>query len=167
MTTRNFLGLALCFTFLNSVHAAEPALGKSPRYCNPLPMVSDGSASASGDVTVIREQGKYYMYCTGGGAWISEDLLNWKFQRVINVPVAPDVVKYKGSFYMSGNDAPLFKADNPLGPFTKLGDWKNTPTVAGGWNEPFDMHIFVDHDNKPYLFYPGRGVSGIFVVPLD
>ena len=37
-----------------SAPAAAPVLGKSPRYCNPLPMVSSG-ASASGDVTVIRD----------------------------------------------------------------------------------------------------------------
>lgn len=148
--------------------AAEPVLGKSPRYCNPLPMVTGGGgASASGDVTVIRDNGKYYMYCTGGGTWISDDLVNWTFQRVTNVPVAPHVVKYNGAFYMCGNDGPLFKADNPLGPFTNVGDWTNTPDVAGGWNKPFDMDIFIDDDNKPYLYYPGRGVSGIFVVPLD
>jgi hypothetical protein len=73
-------------------------------------MVSGGGASASGDVTVIRDNGKCYMYCTGGGAWISNDLLNWTFQRVTNVPVAPHVVKYNGAFYMCGNDGPLFEA---------------------------------------------------------
>ncbi len=166
-TQYNFLlTIALCATISTSALAAAPVLGKSPRYCNPLPMVS-GGASASGDVTVIRENSKYYMYCTGGGAWISDDLLNWTFQRVANVPVAPDVKKYNGAFYMCGNDGPLFKADNPLGPFTSIGDWKNTPGVAGGWNGPFDLDIFVDDDNKPYLYYPGRGVSGIYVVPLD
>ena len=59
------------------------------------------------------------------------------------------------------------KADNPLGPFESLGPWKNTPDVAGGWNGPFDMDIFVDDDNKPYLYYPGRGIAGIYVVPLE
>jgi len=152
---------------VSSAQATDPEIGKTARYCNPLPMVTAPGGNAAGDVTVIREQGKYYMYCTGGGAWISDDLLNWSFQRVANVPVAPDVVKYNGAFYMCGNDGPLFKADNPLGPFTSLGEWKNTPDVAGGWNGPFDMHIYVDDDNKPYLFYPGRGVSGIYVVPLD
>ena len=147
--------------------ATDPEIGKTARYCNPLPMVSAPGGSASGDVTVIREQGKYYMYCTGGGAWISDDLLNWSFRRVTNVPVAPHVVKYNGSFYMCGNDGPLFKADNPLGPFTNIGQWKNTPGVADGWNGPFDMDIYVDDDNQPYLYYPGRGISGIFVVPLD
>jgi hypothetical protein len=159
--------LGIVAILVSSVYAASPELGKDARYCNPLPMVTAPGGSASGDVTVIREQGKYYMYCTGGGAWISEDMLNWTFQHVENVPVAPDVVKYKGSFYMSGNDSPLYKANNPLGPFTLVGNWKNTPGVEEGWNDPFDMHIYIDDDNKPYLYYPGRGVSGIYVVPLD
>ena len=147
--------------------AADPEIGKTARYCNPLPMVTAPGGNAAGDVTVILEQGKYYMYCTGGGAWISDDMLNWTFQQVANVPVAPHVVKYNGRFYMCGNDGPLFKADHPLGPFTRLGEWKNTPDVAGGWNGPFDMDIYIDDDNKPYLYYPGRGISGIYVVPLD
>jgi hypothetical protein len=86
------LGLAVCAAISAPARAAGPVPGKSPRYCNPLPMVSSGGASASGDVTVIRDNGKYYMYCTGGGTWISDDLLNWSFQRVANVPVAPHVV---------------------------------------------------------------------------
>ena len=160
------LGLALA-GLSTRASAAEPVVGKAARYCNPLPMVISGGASASGDVTVIPDGGKYYMYCTGGGAWVSDDLLNWTFHRVANVPVAPDVKKYNGAFYMCGNDGPLYKADNPLGPFTNIGNWKNTPDVAGGWNGAFDMDIFIDDDNRPYLYYPGRGVSGIFVVPLD
>ncbi len=154
----------------SSAFAADPVIGKAARFCNPLPMVTAPGGNAGGDVTVIREQGKYYMYCSGGGAWISEDLVKWSFQRVDRVPVAPHVVKYNGSFYMCGNsenNGELFKADSPLGPFTSIGQWKNTPGVAGGWNSAFDMDIFIDDDNKPYLYYPGRGVSGIFVVPLD
>jgi xylan 1,4-beta-xylosidase len=150
-----------------SIYAAEPEIGKTARYCNPLPMITAPGGHAAGDVTVIHEQDKYYMYCTGGGAWISDDMLNWTFQYVENVPIAPDVVKYNDSFYMCGNDGPLFKADNPLGPYTSLGDWENTPDVAGGWNGAFDMEIYIDDDNTPYLYYSGRGVSGIFVVPLD
>jgi len=149
------------------LYAQNPEIGKNPRYCNPLPMVINPGGNAAGDVTVIKENGKYYMFCTGGGAWISDDIVNWTFQRVENVPIAPHVVKYNGSFYMCGNDGPLFKADNPLGPYTSLGEWKNTPDVAGGWNEPFDMDIFIDDDNTPYLYYPGRGVSGIYAVQLD
>ena len=163
---KSLFGVALGALILTGAQAAEPVLGKSLRYCNPLPMVS-GGASASGDVTVIRDNGKYYMYCSGGGAWISDDLLHWTLQRVANVPVAPHVFKLNGAFYMCGNDGPLYKADNPLGPFNNIGNWKNTPGVEGGWNGAFDMDIFVDDDNKPFLYYPGRGASGIYVVPLD
>jgi len=164
--------IVLMLTVIGSLFAStalsqNPETGKSARYCNPLPMISAPGGNAGGDVSVIRENGKYYMFCTGGGAWISSDMVNWTFQRVEKVPVAPDVVKYNGSFYMSGNDVQLLKADNPLGPYTSLGEWKNTPDVAGGWNGPFDTKIYIDDNNKPYLYYPGRGVSGIFVVPLD
>ncbi len=147
--------------------AQAPVTGKAVRYCNPLPMVIGQGGNASGDVTVIKDNGKYYMFCTGGGAWISSDMVNWTFQRVANVPVAPDIVKYNGSYYMCGNDGPLYKADNPLGPYTSLGPWKNTPGIKEGWNGPFDMKIFIDDDNKPYLYFPGRGISGIYVVQLD
>jgi hypothetical protein len=159
--------LAITVITTSSTFAQNPETGKSARYCNPLPMVIGPGGNASGDVTVIKEKGKYYMFCTGGGAWISDDMLNWSFQRVEQVPIAPDVVKFNGSFYMCGNDGPLYKADNPLGPYTSLGNWKNTPDVAGGWNGAFDMDIYIDDDKTPYLYYAGRGVSGIFVVKLD
>src|ERR1051325_7904382 len=94
---------ALGASWALAASGAEPVLGKSPRYCNPLPMVSGGGTSASGDVTVIREGGKYYMYCSGGGAWVSDDMLNWTLHRIPNVPVAPHVVKFNGAFYMCGN----------------------------------------------------------------
>jgi len=153
--------------FASFSYGQTPVIGTTPRYCNPLPMVTAPGGNASGDVTVIKEKGRYYMYCTGGGAWVSDDMLNWTFHRIDNVPVAPHVVKFNGSFYMCGNDCPVYKADNPLGPFTSIGDWKNIPDVKGGWNGAFDVDIYVDDDNKPYLYYPGRGVSGIYVVPLD
>ena len=159
-----FLLIALA---ASNIFADEPVTGKTARYCNPLPMVIGQGGNAAGDVTVILENGKYYMFCTGGGAWVSEDMLNWTFHEVKNVPVAPHVIKYNGSFYMCGNDCPVYKADNPLGPYESIGDWKNTPDVEGGWNGAFDVDIFIDDDNQPYLYYPGRGVSGIYVVKLD
>ena len=137
------------------------------RYCNPLPMPIGEGGNASGDVTVIEDGGKYYMCCTGGGMWVSDDLLNWEFHQVQGIPVAPDLVKYNGKFYLSGNSDNLFVADNPLGPYTDLGPFKNTGPVEKGWNGGFDTKIFIDDDNKPYLFWPGRGISGIYGVELD
>ena len=159
------------------------AAGKAGRYCNPLPIETssrDGSPQGVnlGDVTVVREGGKYYLFGTGGGGWVSDDLVNWKYQGVEmrqgRVPVAPHVVKYKGQFYMSGNDAPLYRAPAILGPYEVVGDWtdvsgKPFAGVANGreWSGAFDVDIFVDDDNKPYLYFPARSTEGIDVVPLD
>ena len=113
---------------------AAPVIGKSARYCNPLPLEAssrDGSPQgvSLGDVTVVREGDSYYLFASGGGAWVSKDFIDWKYQAVEvrggRLPVAPHVVKYNGAFYMSGNDAPLYKAANILGPYELLGPWKN------------------------------------------
>ena len=108
-----------------------PVVGQSLRYCNPLAIEAssrDGSPRgvSLGDVTVVREGNRYYMFCTGGGAWVSQDLVNWKHRPVQGrVPVAPGVFKYQGHFYMSGNGAPLYRARDILGPYESVGDWKD------------------------------------------
>jgi len=162
---------------------AAPTVGKSARYCNPLPLEAssrDGSPQgvSLGDVTVVREGDAYYLFGTGGGAWVSSDFLNWKYQAVEvrggRLPVAPHVVKYNGAFYMSGNSTPLYRAPHILGPYEVLGAWKNEKGepwtgVSNGrpWTGAFDIDIFVDDDNTPYLYYPGRSTDGIYVAPLD
>ncbi|MEJ2145645.1 MAG: family 43 glycosylhydrolase [Acidobacteriota bacterium] len=160
-----------------------PVIGKAARYCNPLSLETsskDGTPQGVnlGDVTIVREGGRYYLFATGGGAWVSEDLLNWTYQPVEvrggRLPVAPHVAKYNGAFYMSGNEAPLYRADHILGPYEVLGPWMNEKGepwtgVSNGkpWKGAFDVDIFVDDDNKPYLYFPGRSTDGIYVVPLD
>lgn len=162
---------------------STPAIGKSLRYCNPLPIEAssrDGSPQgiSLGDVTVVREVNRYYLFATGGGAWVSSNLVEWKYQAVVvrgaRIPVAPHVVKYNGAFYMSGNSAPLYKASDILGPYELVGPWKDEKGepwkgVSNGraWEGAFDVDIFVDDDNKPYLYYPGRSTDGIYAVPLD
>lgn len=158
---RKTLFSAIVFLFMMAGSAS------AQRYCNPLPMEIGSGGNAQGDVTVIEDGGKYYMYCTGGGAWVSEDLVDWKFHEVKGIPVAPDVVKYNGKFYLSGNTDNLFVSDSPLGPFEDLGPFKNTYSIEDGWNGGFDTKIYIDDDNTPYLFWPGRGISGIYGVRLD
>jgi xylan 1,4-beta-xylosidase len=167
---------------LLSAQSPEPVVGEAPRYINPLPIEAssqDGSPRgvSLGDVTVVREGDAYYMFNTGGGAWVSTDLVDWKYQPVegARVPVAPHVVKYNGMFYMSGNDAPLYRAPNILGPYELAGPWldedgepwRGISANGRAWDGAFDVFIFVDDDNRPYLYYPGRSGDGIFVVPLD
>ena len=106
MKKNAFTRLLITLVMIGSANFVMCQPNTSARYCNPLPMITAPGGSASGDVTVIRDQGKYYMFCTGGGAWVSDDMLNWSYHRVDKVPVAPHVVKYNGSFYMCGNDCP-------------------------------------------------------------
>jgi xylan 1,4-beta-xylosidase len=183
LVTLVVLGATLALWSQPASRPAAPVVGKSLRYCNPLPLETssrDGSPQgvSLGDVTVVREGDSYYLFGTGGGAWVSSDFLNWKYQPVEvrggRLPVAPHVVKYKGAFYMSGNSAPLYRAPNILGPYEVLGPWKNEKGepwtgVSNGrpWTGAFDVDIFVNDDNKPYLYFPGRSTDGIYVAPLD
>lgn len=159
MRIKNLFAAAILF--------AVSVTAGAQRYCNPLPMPIGDGGNASGDVSVIEDGGKYYMYCSGGGAWVSSDLYSWEFHKVDHIPVAPDVCKYNGKFYLTGNSDHIFVADNPLGPFEDMGGYKNTGTPDEGWRGGFDTKMFVDDDNQPYLFWPGRGVSGIYGVKLD
>ncbi len=89
-----------------ALHAqSRPAVGKSKRYCNPLPLKAssrDGSPQGVSldDVTVVREGDLYYRFGTGGGAWVSRDFIDWKYQPVEvkggRLPVAPHVAKHNG-----------------------------------------------------------------------
>jgi xylan 1,4-beta-xylosidase len=171
---------AVCLHTQPASRKPAPAIGKSLRYCNPLPIEAssqDGSPQgvSLGDVTIVREGDSYYMFNTGGGAWLSQDLVNWKYKPVqgARVPVAPHVVKYHGVFYMSGNSSPLYRAPDILGPYELAGPWKDEmgepwKGVSNGrpWTGAFDVDIFIDEDT-PYLYYPGRSTDGIYVVPLD
>ena len=171
---------AVCLHTQPASRKPAPVIGKSLRYCNPLPIEAssqDGSPQgvSLGDVTIVREGDSYYMFNTGGGAWLSQDLVNWKYQPVqgARVPVAPHVVKYHGVFYMSGNNSPLYRAPDILGPYELAGPWKDEKGepwkgVSNGrpWSGAFDVDIFIDEDT-PYLYYPGRSTDGIYVVPLD
>ena len=149
-----------------------PEVGKSPRFCNPLPMEVVLEDNALANVTVLNDNGKYYMVCNTG-IWVSEDMVNWKLHNVQfegqgRVPVAADISKFNGKYYICGNGSPLYESVNPLGPYKSLGHWKDVPDVKGGWNgSAFDVHIYVDDDNTPYLYWAGRGVSGIYAVKLD
>ena len=79
--------LTSCCSLWSQAANRTPVVGKSLRYCNPLPLETsskDGSPQgvSLGDVTVVRDGNLYYMFGTGGGAWVSSDLVNWKYQAV-------------------------------------------------------------------------------------
>ncbi len=172
--------------------AGDPVIGVAARYVNPLNLPAnsvDGSAQgvSLGDPTVVHDGGLYYMFATGvtngpvpqGGAWVSKDLVNWVWKpldpRSAPLAVAPHVVKFDGSYYMTGNGAPLYRSDSILGPYKEVGPWLDaegrplaqSPTTNGFQRRIFDVCIFVDSDDKPYVYMAYGQTGGIWGAPLD
>jgi hypothetical protein len=109
---------------------ANTATGSTPgsarqRYINPLNLPAnstDGSPRgiSLGDPTVVRDGDLYYIFASGvtngpvpqGGAWVSKDFVNWTWKPLAagsaKLAIAPHVVKFKDTWYMSGNGAPLY-----------------------------------------------------------
>jgi hypothetical protein len=153
-----------------------PVVGKAQRYVNPLNIEAtsrDGSPQgvSLGDPTVVRDGDSYYMFATGGGPWTSDDLIHWKFEPIdatgAPVPVAPDVVKYNGYFYIAGNGTRLYRSGKILGPYKELGPWLDQSGKPFTAIHVFDIDIFVDSDNKPYLYMAKGETGGVWVAPLD
>jgi xylan 1,4-beta-xylosidase len=147
------------------VWAQKPTL----HYVNPLPV--EGSRRM-GDPVVLRFDGKYYLYVTEGMAWSSEDLVHWKHYQVSlpkgRIVTAPMVFVYKDYIYLTGNGTGLLRSRSPLGPFEYFGDFTDEKGIAlkpGGG--VFDPMVFVDEDQRVYLYYSGYSVNGIYGVELD
>ena len=87
------------------------------RYVNPLSIEDTRSIA---DPTVLRFQGKYYLFLSGGMVWSSDDLVHWKHQPATMPPgrraTAPAAFEYQGYVYLTGNDTGLFRARQPGGP---------------------------------------------------
>ena len=160
---------------------APPARAVS-NFANPLDVLI-------ADPQVLYDNGNYYLYGTGGNGfrvWVSRDLVNWRNQGLAltanasrwgkNRYWAPEVIKYKSSYYMfySAAGAPndvmricVAQANTPLGPFVDI--------AAPLWNDGkayIDAHAFIDTDGTPYLYcsqdmsVPADGVSEIMVARL-
>ncbi|MBQ4604044.1 MAG: family 43 glycosylhydrolase [Clostridia bacterium] len=130
------------------------------------------------DPFVLYENGKYYMYGTrannfgrntkGFDVYVSEDLENWsnpiecfnseEYSLNLEVNWAPEVHKYKGSYYMfatftkqSNNLRGTFilKSKNPLGPFVPHSNGAVTPE---DW-ECLDGTLYINREGKPYIVF--------------
>ena len=110
---------------------------------------------ATADPSAYYFNGKWYLYITSGAVYESDDLVNWTVHHdeswmPISAPMAPTVEEYHGKYYGAANNTPLFVSDNPIGPWTLLGDWTlpdGREFVAG------DVMIFRDDDDRLYLYF--------------
>jgi hypothetical protein len=143
----------------------------SATWCNPLPIASEptagGGARSLADPNVLAVGTDYYLYATGGSAWVSKDLVDWTYQLVQPSTTAPAMIGIAGTYYLIDNGSVLYTASSPLGPWTSKGRLKDP-----GGNDVYyaDWMFFADDDGKVYAYHnsqAGIGTDGIFATEVD
>ena len=144
---KRLFAVVLLFSFL--LMLTVPTYG----YVNPVHL-RDGSGNEcpAGDPFVMKFNGTYYCYVSGGNCFRSNDLINWTFvgnafagEHAENL-YAPEVFYWNGSFYCiscpDGTTNYRFRSDRPEGPFTVESD-----ALGGG----IDGSLFRDDDGTIYF----------------
>lgn len=166
--------LAVFFTSCKENKENTNDLAEPETFSNPLDV-------EFGDPYILNdEDGKFYMYGTGGGAeegfatYSSIDLVNWEFEGqvyrgntenswAIDAFWAPEVYKFDGKYYM------FFSAQWKDNPEDELENFKIGVAVADDPTGPFkdlvnkplfdpgypviDANVFQDAEGKFYLYY--------------
>jgi beta-xylosidase len=151
--------------------------------------------SSAADPFVFKDHdGTYYCYVTGQGfpVFSSRDLVHWTYERRAFPKArakwatanfwAPEVIKVGNYYYLhytasETDDSPkrigLARSSAPVGPFDDVSD---SPYYSLGAKGCIDSHIFIDDDNRTYLYYSlalrenvvnGVNRSEIWVVELN
>jgi hypothetical protein len=147
-------------------------------YCNPLNLdytysnvnTSTGLSYRSGaDPTVVKFKGEYFLFMTrSGGYWHSKDLGEWEFIRpqswYFEFSNAPTAWSYKDSILIAlGNPAQwqcVIYTNDPV-----KGTWKDFPSIIP--HEIYDPALFVDEDNRVYLYENSSNLYPVMGVELD
>ena len=147
-------------------------------YCNPINIdytysnvnTSKGLSYRSGaDPACVKFKGEYYLFVTRSfGYWHSKDLLNWNFIHpqswYFESSNAPAAWSYKDSILIAmGNPSEwqcVIYTDDP-----KKGTWKGIPSLIP--SKVYDPDLFVDDDNRVYLYIGSSNVFPIKGVELD
>lgn len=146
-------------------------------YCNPLNIdytymvynsYNNLSYRSGADPAVVSFRGEYYMFVTRSmGYWHSTDLFNWQFiepqKWYFQGSNAPAAFNYKDSvLYVMGDPSgamSVLYTDNP-----KLGDWEAVPGIL---NDLQDPALFIDDDDKAYVYWGSSNVFPIRARELD
>jgi hypothetical protein len=164
--------LQLCLCFSLSAQSNQMTT-----YCNPLNLDytymiynahNDISYRSGADPAVVQFRGEYYMFVTRSlGYWHSKDLTDWTFitpqKWYFEGCNAPAAHNYKDSvLYVAGNPSgsmSILYTDDP-----KKGDWKAVPAIL---NDLQDPALFIDDDDKAYMYWGSSNVYPIRAVTLD
>lgn len=149
-------------------------------YCNPIDIDysymshyranNNVSYRSGADPAIVNFNGKYYMFVTRShGYWTSDDMSNWRFIKpqswYFNGSNAPAAAVRNGKIIVLGDPSgrgAVIETDNP-----DLGDWKTNFAVINTPNGVQDPNLFVDDDNRVYLYEESSNKFPIHGVELD
>lgn len=146
-------------------------------YCNPIDLpyrfslkthnfAGGKSAREAADPCMVFHKGVYWLFASKcGGYFRSKDLIDWEFiPAAEGFPVedyAPAVAVYKDKWLMTpsaGSPCALYATDDPAtGPWTRIREF---PWIC-------DPEIFVDDDERVYLFWGSSPDKPLYGVELD
>ena len=122
----------------------------SQTWTNPFTLSGEWSLYGIGDPYIMKYRGTYYLYCStkdnnvGVKCWSSKDLVNWSgaitcsTDLITKTAYAPEVVYWKGTFYMytspAGNGHYVLSSTSPTGPFT---------VITGNLGKSIDGDVFI------------------------
>ncbi|MTI21710.1 1,4-beta-xylanase, partial [Fulvivirga sp. RKSG066] len=158
-------------------------------YCNPIDIdysymshyraKNNVSYRSGADPAIVNYNGRYFLFVTRShGYWTSDDMSNWSFIKpqswYFKGSNAPAAAVRDGKILVYGDPSgrgPVLETTNP-----DLGDWKTNYAVLNMPHGIQDPNIFVDDDNRVYLYeessnkWPIRGIEldpDNFYVPIE
>lgn len=109
------------------------------------------------DPTMLAFKGRWYLFPSSlpGPVWISDDLVQWKYQPLgLTIAYAPTVAQKGEWLYLVASGSKMvWRAQDPLGPWEELGPMKDK---SGQPKSCFDPCLFVDDDGRMYVYYGGN-----------
>lgn len=130
-----------------------------------------------GDPEVLYDDGRWYLFPSVGEAYVSTDLVNWKYEKIKfangeKLGYAPTIVKCRGKYLLSSSwpfagKTEILQAFEPLGPYHSLGEPVDGEgkCLAPEWIDPM---LFCDDDGRLYAYWHFGGTGeGIFGIELD
>ena len=129
------------------------------------------------DPEVLYDDGKWYMFPSVGGVYVSSDLAHWehhpiRFANGEKLGYAPTIAKCRGQYLLSSSwpfagKMEILAAPSPLGPYRSLGtpvDGEGKP-LAPEWLDPM---LFTDDDGRLYAYWHFGGTGeGVYGIELD
>lgn len=146
-------------------------------YCNPLPLenyprgrgckrpgYTGKDFREMADPTVIRFDGKWYLFPSAGMLWHSDDMVNWTHRPIepFDPGYAPTVAVKGDWLYLSASwdGSAVWRARHPFGPWERMGEPGHDADGNKTWLKDYegnpvrwgDPCLFVDDDGAMYCY---------------